>query len=152
MPKKIDIVKTKKKIVTEKTTVLSHKKKLFSSNVSQQRKNKETSKQAEPAKELQLYSSIEKTMLEEMRPLTELTDKLPVLMQIIEEYENRKPVEAETIELKIDSKELKGEQKAINVKVYERLLKRFDKFAEKKSFRKQDLISQALLEFLEKYE
>ena len=84
--------------------------------------------------------------------MTELTDKLPVLMRIIEEYESRKPVEAETIELKIDSKELKGEQKAINVKVYEKILKRFDKFADKSNFRKQDLISQALLEFLEKYE
>lgn len=81
--------------------------------------------------------------------MTELTDKLPVLMRIIEEYESRKPVEAETIELKIDSKELKGEQKAINVKVYEKILKRFDKFADKSNFRKQDLISQALLEFLE---
>ena len=101
MAQKIDIVKTKKKIVTKKTTVLSPKKKLFSSKVSQQRKNKETSKQVEQAKELQLYSSIEKTMLMEMRPLTELTDKLPVLMRIIEEYESRKPVEAETIELKI---------------------------------------------------
>lgn len=152
MARKIDIVKTKKKIVTEKTAVLSPKKKLFSSKVIQQRKNKETSKQTEQAKELQLYSSIEKTMLMEMRPLTELTDKLPVLMRIIEEYESRKPVEAETIELKMDSKELKGEQKAINVKVYEKILKRFDKFADKSNFRKQDLISQALLEFLEKYE
>ncbi len=152
MAQKIDIVKTKKKIVTKKTTVLSPKKKLFSSKVSKQRKSIETSKQAEPAKELQLYSNKEKTMLEEMRPLTELTDKIPVLMRIIEEYENRKPVEAEVIELKLNTKELKGNQKAINVKIYERILNKLDKLTEKYSgIKKQDLISQFILEGIEKY-
>ncbi len=152
MTKKINIATPKKKIVIENTKVLPTKKKIVSSKASQQRKNKETSKQAEPAKELQLYSNKEISILEEMRPLTELTEKLPVLMRIIEEYENRKPIEAEVIELKLNTKELKGEQKAINVKVYERILIKFDKLAEKYSgIKKQDLISQFILEGIEKY-
>lgn len=152
MTQKIDIVKTKKKIVSINKPVLSTKKKIVSSKCIEHRKNKEISKQADEPKSLQLYSDKEKTMLMEMKPLIELTDKIPVLIKIIEEYENRKPVEAEVIELKLNTKELKGNQKAINVKIYERILNKLDKLTEKYSgIKKQDLISQFILEGIEKY-
>jgi len=152
MTRKIDIVKTKKKIVSINKPVLSTKKKIVSSKCIEHRKNKEISKQADEPKSLQLYSDKEKTMLMEMKPLIELTDKIPVLIKIIEEYENRKPVEAEVIELKLNTKELKGNQKAINVKIYERILNKLDKLTEKYSgIKKQDLISQFILEGIEKY-
>ena len=152
MTQKIDIVKTNKKIVSINKPALSTKKKIVSSKHIEHRKTKEISKQADKPKSLQLYSDREKTMLMEMKPLIELTDKIPVLIKIIEEYENRKPVEAEVIELKLNTKELKGNQKAINVKVYERILNKLDKLTEKYSgIKKQDLISQFILEGIEKY-
>ena len=152
MTQKIDIVKTNKKIVSINKPALSTKKKIVSSKHIEHRKTKEISKQADEPKSLQLYSDKEKTMLMEMKPLIELTDKIPVLIKIIEEYENRKPVEAEVIELKLNTKELKGNQKAINVKIYERILNKLDKLTEKYSgIKKQDLISQFILEGIEKY-
>ena len=152
MPIKKSKVVVKKKKVSITRPIIEVKKKKAFTLLNKESKSKVKVKVSKEAKEIELYKSKELTLPEEMKPLTELSDKVPQIIKLLNWFETQRETEAVVSKLELNEKELKGELKAANFKIYLKILNKFDKLAEKyPSLKKQDLISQALLEFIEKY-
>ncbi len=152
MPIKKSKVVVKKKKVSITRPIIEVKKKKAFTLLNKESKSKVKVKVSKEPKELELYKSKELTLPEEMKPLKELSDKVPQIIKLLNWFETQRETEAVVSKLELNEKELKGELKAANFKIYLKILNKFDKLAEKyPSLKKQDLISQALLEFIEKY-
>lgn len=92
-----------------------------------------------------------KTTLEEVKELLNMKEQLK---EVIQHYNKSKNVidVPEDPELKIDKDKFKGELKGRLIKVYDNVNDDWIKFCKKNSqFKMQDLYSQALIEFIEKY-
>lgn len=73
------------------------------------------------------------------------------LIKMINWYSKQKDI-IESSNLKIDRNKFTGEIKVTTIRIYEDVWKSFKKFSEEfKEYKNQDLLSQALLEFLYKY-
>jgi len=84
--------------------------------------------------------------------LIELTNSYEKIQEVLGWYETKQKGLIETPELIIDGKISHGDHSSRTFRVSTNIMKEFDKFgAKRKQFRTQDLISQALLEFIEKY-
>lgn len=84
--------------------------------------------------------------------LIELTKSYEKIQEVLDWYETKQKGLIETPELIIDGKISLGDHSSRTFRVNTNIMKEFDKFGTKrKQFRTQDLISQALLEFIEKY-
>jgi len=84
--------------------------------------------------------------------LIELTKSYEKIQEVLDWYETKQKGLVETPELIIDEKISLGDHSSRTFRVNTNIMKEFDKFGTKrKQFRTQDLVSQALLEFIEKY-
>jgi hypothetical protein len=84
--------------------------------------------------------------------LIELTKSYEKIQEVLDWYETKQKGLIETPELIIDGKISHGDHSSRTFRVNTNIMKEFDKFGTKrKQFRTQDLISLALLEFIEKY-
>lgn len=83
-----------------------------------------------------------------------LKEELPEIFEIIELYKN-KEMKEEVLENKkainIDKNKLNGEVITRSVKTYKNVLDDFGQFCKKKNETQKDLLSMALLEFMDKY-
>ncbi|SHH55534.1 hypothetical protein [Tepidibacter thalassicus] len=84
--------------------------------------------------------------------LVSLKQEIKNTIEAVKKYEFKNNV-IDIPELKIDFSKMTGQIKNRSFKVYEDILKKFLKFAkENKKFKQQDLLSQAMLEFIERYD
>lgn len=84
--------------------------------------------------------------------LIELTKSYEKIQEVLEWYETKQKGLIEIPELIIDEKISRGDHGSRTFRVNINIMKDFDKFGLKhQQFRTQDLVSQALLEFIEKY-
>lgn len=84
--------------------------------------------------------------------LIEITKNYKKIQEVLDWYENKQKGLVEIPELIIDEKISRGDYCSRTFRVNTNIMKDFSKFVLKYSqFRTQDLISQALLEFIEKY-
>ncbi|AUN19950.1 hypothetical protein RSJ22_00180 (plasmid) [Clostridium botulinum] len=86
-----------------------------------------------------------------------LTEIMPVLLEMVKWYKNKSSLEervidVETIEINLNAKELGGAISTHSLRCYESAYIEFQKTCEQyKGYKKQDLLSAALLEFAKKY-
>ncbi|NEZ47842.1 hypothetical protein FDF74_11685 [Clostridium niameyense] len=85
--------------------------------------------------------------------LQQLEGIMPTLVEMLEWYKTQKNiVEIKPIELNLDYKELSGAISTHSFKCYEEVFKEFNRVCSKyKGYKKQDLVSLALLDFINKY-
>lgn len=84
--------------------------------------------------------------------LVDLKQEIKNTIEAVKKYEFESNV-IDIPELKIDFSKMNGQIKNRSFKVYEEVLEKFLKFAKKNSnFKQQDLLSQAMLEFIERYD
>lgn len=84
--------------------------------------------------------------------LIELSKNYEKIQEVLDWYETKQKGLVETPELIIDEKISRGDHGSRTFRVNTNVMKEFDKFSLKhQQFRTQDLISQALIEFIEKY-
>lgn len=82
--------------------------------------------------------------------IIELAQLKDEIVKMLKDYTLNKNV-IDITELKIDSTSFTGALKAKTFKVYQSVLDDFMKFSEKNTYKMQDLISQAIYEFINKY-
>ncbi|NHI48021.1 hypothetical protein FDE94_09090 [Clostridium botulinum] len=86
-----------------------------------------------------------------------LTEIMPVLLEMVDWYKNKSSLEervidVETIEINLNAKELGGAISTHSLRCYESAYIEFQKTCEQyQGYKKQDLLSAALLEFAKKY-
>ncbi|APC82252.1 hypothetical protein [Clostridium botulinum] len=86
-----------------------------------------------------------------------LTEIMPVLLEMVEWYKNKnnleeRAIDLEPIEINLNAKELGGAISTHSLRCYESAYVEFQKTCEQyKGYKKQDLLSSALLEFAKKY-
>jgi len=104
------------------------------------------------AKELVVYKDITKVSTKVKTDILEVAALKGKIQEVINWYEAKHKNVIETPELKMDKKHFTGEIVVKSYRLHSDIVKRFDSFANKHNqYKMQDLISQALLEFVEKY-
>lgn len=99
------------------------------------------------SKELQLFKNASK-----FKALEEMLDMKSKMAEVIDWYEKKHKNVIEIPELKINAKALHGNLILKTFKLYESAVKKIADFVEKHSqYKQQDIISQALIEFAERY-
>lgn len=99
------------------------------------------------SKELQLFKNASK-----FKALEEMLDMKSKMAEVIDWYEKKHKNVIEIPELKINAKALHGNLILKTFKLYESAVKKMADFVEKHSqYKQQDIISQALIEFAERY-
>lgn len=99
------------------------------------------------SKELQLFKNESK-----FKALEEMLDMKSKMAEVIDWYEKKHKNVIEIPELKINAKALHGNLILKTFKLYESAVKKIADFIEKHSqYKQQDIISQALIEFAERY-
>lgn len=93
----------------------------------------------------------------DMNSLKEIINLLEPMKEVIQEYNKSKikdsVIDLEPLEIKIDRTELSGNIKAAGFRIDENILDLWKEFTSenKAEYKVQDLVGQALLEFMEKY-
>lgn len=149
---------SKKQVNKSKTPVIKAKK--------QEKVYKETTKVNKPSsiivdksnteinspKELAVYKGITKVNAKVKNDIIEVAGLKDKINEIIEWYEAKHKNVIEIPELKMDKKHFTGDIVVKSYRVYSDIVKKFETFSKKQDqYKIQDLISQALLEFMEKY-
>jgi len=149
---------SKKQVNKSKTPVIKAKK--------QEKVYKETTKVNKPSsiivdksnaeinstKELAVYKGITKVNAKVKKDIIEVAGLKDKINEIIEWYETKHKNVIEIPELKMDKKHFTGDIVVKSYRVYSDIVKKFETFSKKQDqYKIQDLISQALLEFMEKY-
>jgi len=99
------------------------------------------------SKEIQLFKNASK-----FKALEEMLDMKNKMAEVIDWYEKKHKNVIEIPELKINAKALHGNLILKTFKLYESAVKKIADFVEKHSqYKQQDIISQALIEFAERY-
>ena len=92
---------------------------------------------------------IKNTFYPELMELLQIKDDLKAIVQ--KYNQDKKCIDIENTKLEIVN--FKGDLKVKSIKIYDEVLDRFNKFMKvNKGYKQQEVISQALWEFLEKYE
>jgi len=87
-------------------------------------------------------------IIDELSELVPLKNKIIELLAWYDELKSQKGL----IELKLDKKKFNDKITVRSFRIYNTILKKFEIFANEHSqYKNQDLVSQALLEFIEKY-
>lgn len=163
--KKQDIYKTttkvndsKKQVNKSKTSVNKTKK--------QEKVYKETTKVNKPAsgvvdksntevnttKELSVYKDITKVNAKVKNDIIEVAGLKDKINELIEWYETKHKNVIEIPELKMEKRHFTGDVVVKSYRIYSDIVKKFETFSKKQDqYKIQDLVSQALLEFMEKY-
>ena len=149
---------SKKQVNKSKTPVIRAKK--------QEKGYKETTKVNKPSsiivdksnteinstKELAVYKGITKVNAKVKNDIIEVAGLKDKINEIIEWYEAKHKNVIEIPELKMDKKHFTGDIVVKSYRVYSDIVKKFETFSKKQDqYKIQDLVSQALLEFMEKY-
>lgn len=103
-------------------------------------------------KELSVYKDITKVNTKVKNDIIEVASLKDKIHEIINWYEAKQKNVIEFPELKLDKKHFTGNVMVKSYRIYSDIVKKFDSFSEKHDqYKIQDLVSQALLEFMEKY-
>lgn len=150
MPIKSSKLKSDKSTPVKKQAVL--KKSKSQTKVIPKKSNQSNTKvnALKESKSLEVYKS--NTLV--IKQLEDFSEKIPEIEKMLVWFNNNidKPTEAIENKLEIDFKNCKGEIKSCTFKVYENIIKKLDKFIEKhNNYKKQDIISTMILEFMDKY-
>lgn len=104
-----------------------------------------------PANESEYKSNMIVFNSNEQHKMMDILGNYDKLKELISWFDTQKNI-VEVQELKIDAARLKGEVKTTTVRLYSDVWEEFKKFAEGfKEFKNQDLVTTALLEFMDKY-
>lgn len=103
-------------------------------------------------KELTVYKDITKVNTKVKKDIIEIAGLKDKINEMLEWYETKHKNVIEVPELKMDKKHFTGEVMVKSYRIYSDIVKKFETFSKKQDqYKIQDLISQALLEFMERY-
>lgn len=141
---KIPVIKAKKQEKVYKETTKVNK----PSSIIVDKSNTEINS----TKELAVYKGITKVNAKVKNDIIEVAGLKDKINEIIEWYEAKHKNVIEIPELKMDKKHFTGDIVVKSYRVYSDIVKKFETFSKKQDqYKIQDLVSQALLEFMEKY-
>jgi len=114
--------------------------------------NKSNIKVNEPSTEILVYKDNIKVNTKIQNDLLEIAGLKNKINEMLSWYEAKHKNVVEVPELKLSQKHLTGEIIVKSFRIYTDIIKKFENFANKHSqYKTQDLVSQALLEFIERY-
>jgi hypothetical protein len=150
MPIKRSIQKSDKSIPAKKSETLKKSKSNTKVILKKSDKSQTKVNNAKVVTDMEVYKS--NTLV--IQQLEDFSAKIPEIDKMLNWFKDNidKPVEAVENKFEIDTKNCKGEIKSFTFKIYEGVAKKLDKFIEKQSnFKKQDIISTMIIEFIDKY-
>ena len=103
-------------------------------------------------KELSVYKDITKVNAKVKNDIIEVAGLKDKINELIEWYETKHKNVIEIPELKMEKRHFTGDVVVKSYRIYSDIVKKFETFSKKQDqYKIQDLVSQALLEFMEKY-
>lgn len=138
--------------VNEKKTPKDDKNNTKVNKIKAEKVNKSNTKVIEPSTEILVYKDNIKVNAKIQNDLLEIAGLKNKINEMLSWYEEKHKNVVEVPELKLSQKHLTGEITVKSFRIYADIIKKFENFANKHSqYKTQDLVSQALLEFVERY-
>jgi len=152
-------IEEKKSIYKSNTKINKEKIKKENKSITDVNKNpkkvsndKNNAKVNEPSTEILVYKDNIKVNAKIQNDLLEIAGLKNKINEMLSWYEAKHKNVVEVPELKLSQKHLTGEIIVKSFRIYTDIIKKFENFANKHSqYKTQDLVSQALLEFIERY-
>ena len=140
-----DVNKNPKKVSNDKNNAKVNE-------IKAEKVNKSNTKVNEPSTEILVYKDNIKVNAKIQNDLLEIAGLKNKINEMLSWYEAKHKNVVEVPELKLSQKHLTGEIIVKSFGIYTDIIKKFENFANKHSqYKTQDLVSQALLEFIERY-
>ena len=140
-----DVNKNSKKISNDKNNTKVNE-------IKAEKVNKSNTEVNKPATEILVYKDNIKVNARIQNDLLEIAGLKNKINEMLSWYETKHKNVIETPELKLSKRHFTGEITVKSFRIYTDIIKKFEVFANKHSqYKTQDLVSQALLEFAEKY-
>lgn len=140
-----DVNKNPKKVSNDKNNAKVNE-------IKAEKVNKSNTKVNEPSTEILVYKDNIKVNAKIQNDLLEIAGLKNKINEMLSWYEAKHKNVVEFPELKLSQKHLTGEIIVKSFRIYTDIIKKFENFANKHSqYKTQDLVSQALLEFIERY-
>ncbi len=152
---KSDVKTTNYKSITKvnkKKTTKDDKNNTKVNKIKAEKVNKSNTKVNEPSTEILVYKDNIKVNAKIQNDLLEIAGLKNKINEMLSWYETKHKNVVEIPELKLSQKHFTGEITVKSFRIYTDIIKKFENFANKHSqYKTQDLVSQAILEFIEKY-
>jgi len=147
------VIKEKEKKEYKSITDVNKKSKKVSNDKNNTKINEiKAEKVNEPSTEILVYKDNIKVNAKIQNDLLEIAGLKNKINEMLSWYETKHKNVVEIPELKLSQKHFTGEITVKSFRIYTDIIKKFENFANKHSqYKTQDLVSQALLEFAEKY-
>ncbi len=145
-------IKEKEKKEDKSITDVNKKSKKVSNDKNNTKVNKSNIKVNEPSTEILVYKDNIKVNNKIQNDLLEIAGLKTKINEMLSWYETKHKNVVEIPELKLSQKHFTGKITVKSFRIYTDIIKKFEIFANKHSqYKTQDLVSQALLELIEKY-
>lgn len=140
-----DVNKKSKKVSNDKNNTKVNE-------IKAEKVNKSNTKVNESSTEILVYKDNIKVNAKIQNDLLEIAGLKNKINEMLSWYETKHKNVVEIPELKLSQKHFTGEITVKSFRIYTDIIKKFENFANKHSqYKTQDLVSQAILEFIEKY-